>query len=239
MAGLARAQLSSLYSYAIKQGYLGDNPVDRTENRPSKPRARVLNEKEIALIWQATEQPTDFHVIVRLLLLTAARLDMIAGLLRPEIKLEESRIEIPANRMKNDLDFWVPLSRQAKAILANVIHRRVDSSFVFGEGAGGFCGYAKSIERLRDRMIELNGEDIPHWTLHDFRRTVVTLGVDTLQLDWRYLDLCLSHKGGGVRDGAAGNYNHARFITQKTEVLQAWGDYVDRLVHGKREFKIV
>jgi len=232
-AGTARAHLSSLYTYAMRElGYLGINPVQGTRNRASKKRARVLDQHEIVLLWKATEEPSQFNTIVRLLLLTGSRLDMMADLRKSElVKLSHGRIEIPAVRMKTPHDFWVGLSTQTLAILTQVKDQRADSDFVFGTGQGGFSGYNKSMERLRARMVELNeGKEIPHWVLHDLRRTLVTLGVDQAKLDTLSLQLCLSHKGGGVRDGAEGNYNYAMYIDQKTRALQGWADYVDSLV---------
>ena len=101
-AARARAALSGLFNWAIREGYeIAANPVAGT-NRPTEPpsRARVLADGELATIW-ASLSADAFGDIVRLLILTAQRREEIGGLRWEEIDLNRGAIVLPPERTKN------------------------------------------------------------------------------------------------------------------------------------------
>jgi len=79
-AARARAALSALFAWAVREGIAEANPVVGT-NRPAEPKARdrVLSDAELAEIWAASRDD-DFGRIVRLLVLVGARREEIGGL---------------------------------------------------------------------------------------------------------------------------------------------------------------
>lgn len=241
-AGMARAHLSSYYRFCMRKGYEGQSPVDGTESRPSCVRKRRLTPHELLLIWRATEAPTPYNRIVRLLMLTAMR-KTIFGRLRPgEINREERTIEIgiEAGKSKNGEEFLLPMSRQVEAMVLDVLKSTGNREFAFGETAkNGFNDWGRSKTRLNARITALNGgEEIPHWVLHDFRRTFWKLGGDVCEIPDSTIDVCLYHVGEHKK-GVKRHYNKRDYLDQKRDALQKWADFVDQLVHGKREFKVV
>ena len=65
----------------------------------------------------------------------------------------------------------MPLAPQALKIV-NAQERQNGRDLIFGRGEGAFSGWSKSKERLDESIVEANGgKAIPHWTLHDLRRT--------------------------------------------------------------------
>jgi integrase len=240
--GVARAQLSSFYSWAIKdEGFEGFNPVDGTRARNSEARERSLKPGELKLIWQATEEPSDFNTIVRLLMLTAARKSLFGSLDVDEINWDET-IDVPSNvvdfgkdRTKNKKRFWLPMSKQVQAILRNATRGKTGGK-VFGGGKVGFANWTHETEDLRARVNKLAGKDIEPWVLHDLRRTFMSLGQDECGITYGDADVCLHHAAN--RSGTGANYNFASYIKEKRVALQKWADYVDGLVHP-RDLKVV
>ena len=68
-----RAALSRFFSWLIAKDKVEFNPVTGTEGYATPARDRVLTDGELAAIWAATGDGTDFGLIIRLLLWTGAR----------------------------------------------------------------------------------------------------------------------------------------------------------------------
>jgi integrase len=241
--GTSRAHLSSYFTYLMLKGYDGFNPVDGTEARSSESRTRFLDASELALLWKATEGGGDYNTIVRLIVLTAARKTIIGSLERTEYDPENRVIDVAADatgKAKNGTRFWLALSRPAEIMLTNVLDRRENSEFVFGRsGEGGFSGWSSAKEALDDRITELNGGvPIPHWVLHDLRRSFNTLGVDYCGIDPGVADAALYHVGEGKK-GIKKTYFHGHLIDKKHDAMQRWADFLDEVIRGKRDFRIV
>jgi integrase len=73
---------------------------------------------------------------------------------------------------------------------------------------------------------------MPHWTLHDLRRTGATMMNESpplgLGMQPHIVEAILNHVSG-TRAGVAGIYNRALYLAEKTAALEAWGRYVVRL----------
>jgi integrase len=106
-----------------------------------------------------------------LLALTAQRASEIAGLSFPEI--HDDTIVLPAERTKNSRSHVVPLSAAAKAILDK--HKQEgERELIFGRGKKSFSGWSNCKERVDGKIEKALGKALPHWTLHDLRRTFAT-----------------------------------------------------------------
>lgn len=235
-ADRSRSTLSAFFAWSIGEGYRDDNPVTGTNKSSTAPsRDRVLTNEELVWVWQATSETTDYNQIVRLLMLTAQRRDEIADLRHSEIILSDEGngplIDLPKERTKNSRPHMVPLSAPAKAIVGG-IPVRDDREFVFGEGEGGFSGFSRAKQALDARIAKLAGKDIPHWTLHDLRRTATTLMADDLgvlpHVTEAILNHVSSHQSG--KAGVAGTYNRATYLKDKRAALDAWAGYLQALV---------
>jgi integrase len=100
-AARARANLSALFAWAMREGVMSTNPVVGT-NDPAEgiaPRDRVLTPEEVKAIWTQCRDD-DFGRIVRLLLLTACRREEIGGLCWSELDPETGKMLLPKDRTK-------------------------------------------------------------------------------------------------------------------------------------------
>ena len=130
----------------------------------------------------------------------------------------------------------MPLSDQALAIL-KATPRRDERDLVFGRRDGPFSGFSKSKtqldKRIHDRRIDENPEakSMPHWTIHDIRRTAVTRMGD-IGVQPHVVEAILNHISG-IKAQVAGVYNRSVYAKEKREALVQWGEHVEALVSGR------
>jgi integrase len=174
----------------------------------------------------------DYGRIVRLLLLTAQRRDEVGSMQWAELDTFSGLWTLPSARTKNHREHSLPLVPAALALLP---HRRNGRDFLFGEGPRrsgdphrGFSGWSKSKTALDARIAEALGESLPHWTVHDLRRSASTVMADRLGVLPHIVEAILNHVSGH-RAGVAGVYNRARYATEMREALQRWAQHVAAL----------
>jgi integrase len=67
---------------------------------------------------------------------------------------------------------------------------------------------------------------MPHWTLHDLRRTGATLMNELGLAEPHIIEAILNHISGASKAGVAGVYNRAKYEDQKRWALERWADLV-------------
>ena len=221
-----RSALSRLFSWALEEGLVENNPVVGTARRPERPRERVLTDDELVAIWEATAGPGDHNAIVRLLMLTGQRRQEVAAARWMEIDTKNALWSIPGDRTKNKRAHDVPISEQTLAVLDGIA-KREGRELIFGEAEGPFSGWSKSKERLDQRC------NILPWRLHDLRRTVVT-GMAELGIQPHITEAVVNHVSGH-KAGVAGVYNRATYADEKRTALQEWGSHVAKLTAASLE----
>jgi integrase len=226
----ARTNLSALFGWAMGEGLCELNPVVATNNPEIgiQSRARVLEDRELAAVWNACDDG-DFGQIVRLLMLTGARRIEIGGLRWDELDLDTGILKIPGTRVKNGRALTLPLPAPALDILRSI--PRMDGSTHVFRG-GGFTSWSEATSALRAR-IAATGATLQHWTLHDLRRSVRT-GMGRLGVQPHIAELVLNHAKGGL-EATYDRYHYEREIGQ---ALALWADHVGAVVE-KRASKLL
>ena len=239
-ANRARATLSALFGWAMREGHVDANPVIATNKATAEiSRDRVLTDDESALIWRNCGA-ADYGQVVRLLILTGQRREEVAGMRWSELDLSKGLWSLPKERTKNGLPHDVPLSLAVLDIL-RPISKRADRDLVFGAGDGPFSGWSKSKSALDGRIAEARAKEIsdatarqlndipkpvPPWRLHDIRRTVATRMGDLGVLP-HVVEAVLNHVSGH-RSGVAGIYNRAAYAKEKRQALELWANHLTR-----------
>jgi integrase len=224
----ARANLSALFNWAIREGLCDANPVSHT-NDPSagsKPRERVLTDSELVAVWNACGDD-DFGRIVRLLILTGCRREEIGGLRWSEIDFDSGVMTIPGERTKNHRALALTLPTVALDILRSA-KRREGREYVFGNRGGSFCAWSYATMALNSRIGEAEGKLLPHWTLHDLRRTFRT-GIGKLGVRPDVAELCINHVKGGVQ----AIYDRHKYEREIQAALALWADHVLAAVENR------
>ena len=76
------------------------------------------------------------------------------------------------------------------------------------------------------RKLDPKAQPMPHWTLHDLRRTGTTAMNDELEIAPHVVEAVINHISGAAKKGVAGTYNRAQYLGARTLALQAWADHV-------------
>ena len=227
-AHMARSALSSLYTWALKQGIVEQNPVIGTEDPgPAKSRERVLKDGELAAIWRACGNgDDDYSRIIKLLICTGCR-DEIGGLRQSEIELDSGTITLPAKRVKNGQDHVLPLPPLTRSIIAS-IPQRDGRDHLFGtRSSGGHTGWDRCKKNLDARLA---GKVVTDWVVHDIRRSVATRMAD-LGVEPHIIEAAINHQSGH-KAGVAGTYNRSRYEKQVRAALSIWCDHLQSIISG-------
>lgn len=187
------------YISPVVKGMARTKPAERK-------RKRVLSDDEIRAIWPHLSGT--FGALVKTLLLTGQRLGKVSTMRRQDI--EDNTWTIPAEpREKNN-----PGRLKLPAMVLDIINaqpRIVGCDYVFaGRRKGPFAGFSP-LKRKLDKACPL-----PHWTLHDLRRTAKTLmqrGGTRPDISERVL--------GHVIPGVEGVYDRHEYDDEKAAALEA------------------
>jgi integrase len=229
--------LAVFFRTLLEDGLITVNPSVGLQ-RPQAPpaRQRSLSKSEIRWFWKATEKcPAPFAAAFRLMLLSGARMNEVAGMTRAELSAEGWLL--PAARAKNHREVLLPLPPAALDIIAAVPVIENDAGLIFTtNGRSRISGWSKCKRQLDAAMIEIaKAEDpkavIPPWRIHDLRRTAAT-GMHSLGILPHIVEACLNHISG-ARAGVAGTYNVYEYLPEKKEALARWAAHVQGVVADK------
>ena len=231
MARRLHAHLHRLFRWSVGRGIITANPMEGMEKPGSETqRDRVLSDAELASVWRAAEKVGwPFGPVVRLLILTGARRQEIAGLRWEEIFGD--KIELSGSRTKVGEAHTIPLSTVALDLIAT-LPRIGNSAYLFTtSGKTPVSGWTRSKELLDKAIIEFNdGRALSDWRLHDLRRTVAT-GLQRLGVGLQVTEAVLGHVGGS-RAGIVGVYQRHEYAEEKKAALEAWGRFVQDMLTG-------
>ena len=217
-------QVRRLFSWAVDREMLDVNPALGVKAPVrAQARERILSGDEIGDVWRAATEMGRFGDLVRLLLLTGARRNEIAGMRwewLQDLDGDEPRLEIPAEAHKGKRGLIIPLSPTAVAIIGGVT-RLDDGVYVLGckNQQTPFSGISKAKRRL-DRL-----SGVEEWWLHDLRRTV-TSRLAAMGEDPFIIDRVLGHALPALR----GVYDKHRYTPQVRDVLGRWDERLQVIV---------
>jgi integrase len=242
-ANRAFATLRQLFNWALDRDLINASPMPRSAPAPETARDRVLSDVEIQLAWRAFEQVGwPFGPIGKLLLLTGARRDEIADGTWVEIDVAAKTWTIPATRTKNQHAHEIPLGDTALEILKGLPRIIGKPGYVFTtSGRSPVSGFSKAKRAVDAAVVgflkEDGGEDakvLPHWTLHDLRRTVAT-NLQKLSIRLEVTEAVLNHTSGS-RAGIVGVYQRYKYTAEKRDALDKWAARVSVIVGEQRQW---
>jgi integrase len=229
------SRLRHLFNWAVERGRLSASPIAGMKP-PTKERSRdrTLSDDELRWFWSACETiGWPFGPLAKLLLLTAQRRDEVGGMEWSEIHFDKKTWSIPRQRAKNDRAHEVHLSAAALEILQTL--PRISGWPVFTTNGRPVSGFSQGKDRLDAAMLVVKraelgdrAEAIPHWILHDLRRTAAT-NMARLNFPPHVVDKLLNHVSGTIR-GVAAVYNRFEYLEERRAALEAWGRHVRNLV---------
>lgn len=228
-----RTTLKRLFNYAIALGITTSNPAQAASAHfiasPSS-RERVLSPDEIGAVLRAvyvSNTRRAMKLAIHLLMITLVRKTELTEAAWTEFDLDEGIWRIPGARMKKEKEHWVYLPAQAVEMFRE-LHTMTIGDFVFPSTRANLTQPIDPTT-LNDAMAALK-MDMPHFTLHDFRRTAST-HLHEMGQSSDAIEKCLAHSIKGMR----GVYNRAEYADERRKILQLWADFVDaQIAGGKR-----
>ena len=228
------SRLSGLFGWLMRRGRVDANPCTGIDCGTAARRERVLSRDELRWLWRACDQLGPHGSIVRLLILTGARLRECAGMRRSELRDGgRARWELPGGRTKNKRPHSIPLAPLARRVIeAGAGPFEIMFSVTGGRTTPEGWTWAKS--RLDALMLTQaraeRGPDatIAPWVLHDVRRTVVT-GLAELRVPVDVIEKTVNHLSG-TRGGVAGVYNRSELLDERRAALERWAAHIAQLL---------
>lgn len=160
---------------------------------------------------------------MRLMLYTFVRTVELRKASWEEFDLDGAEWKIPMERMKMRRPHVVPLPRQA-IVLLRELHR------ITGAGTWLFPNFRRPDDVMSattiNRAFEHMGYASGVWTGHDFRATAST---QLHEIGYRpeVIERQLAHVEKNKTKAA---YNHAEYMTERREMVQAWADWIDSIL---------
>jgi integrase len=236
------AILRKLCKWAVSREITLTSPCEGVTPRSSeRPRDRVLDDRELSLVWRAADTlGWPYRDIVRLLVLTGARRGEVVGMAWPEIDFEKRRWSLPPSRTKNKRPHALPLASIALDILTSLPRVENGAALLFparaavGRRAIPASAHSKAKFRLDHAIAELaEAEGAPplaQWAFHDLRRSAAS-GMAKLGVDLHVIERCLNH-ASGVFGGIVGVYQKHRFEDATRRAMDAWAAHIEQLMTG-------
>jgi integrase len=183
-ANRTQSVLHKLFGWAKEPGrkYVTVNPLaDLSRRTKEKPKERVLDDAEIRKLWRGLDDPKlpaerSVALALKLILVTAARPGMVAGMTREELRGLDSKTpewHLAGSRMKNGRPFIVPLYKEAVAIIKEAMPDK-DQTVAFRSRFHHRASIARhSLSQSLLDIIDYLG--MKKFTPHDLRRTAATV----------------------------------------------------------------
>jgi integrase len=194
-------------------------------------RDRILSDDEIRNVWVACgdERMGMFGAAIKLMLLTGARRNEIAGLRRSEIEDVKDNGDyfrcwrLPAKRSKNGEEILRPLSGAALDI--------IDAQPALGDGdlvfsLNGISPMSLRFTRKEHLLDRISGTD--RWTFHDLRRTFRSM-LSRLRIPFETSERLLGHSQPTI----AKTYDRHSHLPAMSEAVNKMAAEIERIVAGQ------
>ena len=229
------------FAHAIAGQWIEHNPATDIPMKmfgTAGSRDRALDVDEIGKLLTAFDR-VDFlypshPIAMRLLLLTLCRKRELLAAKRAHVDLDRGEWYVPLSNHKSANPHMVPLSSQAVELFSDLRKLAGHSPYALPSMEGRRdkptsdtslnCAPWQLTRKRNGKPAPLN---IPHFTLHDFRRTGSTL----LHANGYVSDVIEKALRHTIR-GARGIYNKASYAPEHRTMLQFWAKYLDGIRQG-------
>jgi integrase len=224
----ARQLISQVYRYAIATGRAERDPIPDLrgafEPQHVKHHSAIIEPKEVGHLMVAIDNFQGTAVVKAALKLSAlffCRPGELRHLKWDSINEAEKRIEIISDKTKQP--HIIPLCKQALLLLDELEPLTGRSEYIFPSARGRSRPMSENAIRTALRTM---GYDNNTMTPHGFRAMARTLLDEVLEYRIEWIEQQLAHS---VRDPNGRAYNRTKPLNHRTEMMQRWSDYLDKL----------
>ncbi len=231
--------ISQIFIFAVASGITDGNPAGDL-HKALKPRKKrnlpaITDPERIRTLLQAIEG-FEGSFIVYCALRFAPLVFVRPGELRKaewaEIDWNGALWTIPAHRMKKKREHLVPLSRQALTILNDLHPLTKESRYIFPTVRS--LSRPMSENTLSAALQRLGFSKEEHCP-HGFR-TMASTRLHEMGWNSKTIETQLAHID---QNKIRGIYNRAKYLEERTRMMQAWADYLDALKQEARVLPFV
>ena len=230
LAHRAKQTCSLIFKYAIVTSRLINDPAQSLTGAlkiaQTVHRAAIVDPGELGTLLRAIDEYVGSPIVCAALKLSPIlfqRPGEIRHMEWSEINWEDSRWEIPAEKMKMRQPHIVPLPDQSIRELKALHPLTGNGKYVFPSARGRSRPLSDNGVRVALRSMGFDKEQI---TPHGFRATARTILDERLRFRVDVIEAQLAHT---VKDANGRAYNRTTFLEERTEMMQAWADYLDSL----------
>lgn len=222
--------LEQVFIYAIINGKAKANPaVSLKGTLPTvntKHFAAPTTAAELAPILRAIEAFNGSYILkqaLRILPQLLIRPGNLCEMEWSEIDLDAATWIIPKEKMKMKESHITPLSRQVVAVLREISALTGSGQYVFPNHRTLGKPLSRNAFNEALHRMGFNNDAI---VAHGFRATARTMLHEVLKFQPDVIEAQLAHK---VPDRLGNAYNRAKHIEDRTAMMQAWSNYIDKL----------
>lgn len=230
LANQAKAAVSAVFSWGIKEEVVASNPCKLVEGNPTRDRERVLSDSELPLFVNAFADAGVAGNALKMILLTGQRPGEVAHMRFEHIR--DGWWEMPGEPIagiwpgtKNGASHRVWIPKPAQALLG----APSPTGFVFAGPRGG------PVNRVDDAMrticAKLGAEKA---TPHDLRRTHGTI-ITKLKFGRDAMDRILNHIEGSTTD----IYDRHEYAEEDKHIMETVAAHIMALVEGREGGKVL
>lgn len=218
-----------IFDYAVINGLCEFNPaigLSKALTPHKEQHYKTLTDiRDIAKLIKAIDGYTgDIKTVFLLKLapLTLTRPTELRSARWEEFNLKDKEWRIPASKMKSRREHIVPLSKQALIILDDLKSISGHREFLFYSNTAKTGYLSENTASQALHKLGFKGK----MTVHGFRGMTSTR-LNEMGWDSDVIERQLAHMEANKTRAA---YNHADYLEQRREMMQAWADELDRII---------
>lgn len=233
-----RGVAKRMFDYALSQGLVRANPaatIKPTHIAPTKSRKRSLSAAEIVQWLDAvytSRLSRQSKLALHFLLLVPARKGELIKAHIADFDAKQHTWDIPGGNSKNGAPLRHKLSRQASALMSELVQLAGNSEWML-PSTQKLGRNPITVTTLNTALRDVTGLP-PDTNIHDLRRTCRTGLSDLGGIPDAVAELCLNHRPKGV----AGVYDRAERLLERGRALQRWADHMDTIRAGGKVVNI-
>lgn len=249
IANDALGHCKQLFNHGIKLDLLSGNPAAaftfRDAGGVEKSKDRALTEEELKQFFNTAKENSDSfsrdnYLACALLVCLGVRKSELCEAKWEEFGIDKAQWHLPKERSKTNVGFTIPLAPEVLAWFEELKVRGFGSEYVFPSRRAsknphmGADTLNRAISKLfgkepgkKKQPPNLMG-DMPHFTVHDLRRTCRTL-LAKQGTPGHVAERCLNHKLKGVE----GIYDQYDYLTERKKALDLLSVKIHYIIHSK------
>jgi integrase len=229
------AFVSGIFKWAVSEGFIDRDPSQGLKKRfDERARERVLTDAEVRAFWEGVgtaKASPGARIAMRLCLALGQRPKEIAHMRRDGLKLDgpSPTLTISRTTTKNKIEHVLPLPAIAVGLIREALALSDGNEWLF-PAPGGIepldpHAFSVILHRARDKKTgTLFGTKDA--ILYDARKTLATFLGDA-GYPSEFVGLLLNHISAKAGTVTGRHYNHARYMTQKREMIELWARHLE------------